>query len=523
MKRPIAIISRLKGSATKQIQPIGAFACLMIAWLSITCILFFAEPTQPWRMIALGSSYLLTALVGYLALSGDIKEWKTVACLAGLLVLGQAVLKITYRVFIPGFLDRAGDEPFWVAAMRDFQNSGRIPEFWRGPPTLPQGPGIYYFVQLLSPFFSGNYNEALTGMTILLGSIYVIPVIATQYAMTDSKRLALFAATISVGFDVIAYSTMIARPTIIAITLMPILVYLFAECRKRNRIRTWVAFFLLSMILMFSHPIGWVAFLVVVSAFWLVSGFKTRTEKASAVLLFEIYAFVLMFVLRGTSGVLTTEVMGKTPLAALSEVARYELLPIWLLIPPLCLLIFDSLRKRHLSRLVLVSHRPLPPRRWLYIVSLSLLGLTAIFAYVVWAKYEEYILVTYGSFSQFLVLHGWKIPIVALALYGLILTVSAKRRGDGSNIALTWLFSIMGLVLFLALFLPYQGSPGLRNLDERFYEFGIFPATTFIAYGLDGLGKRVHNPIARMLLMLLFSAFVILSLMVGLRDPILFH
>ena len=522
MKRPIAIISRLKGAASRQTQPIGPFACLVIAWLSITCIFFFAEPTQPWRMIALGSSYLLTAVVGYLALSGDIKEWKTVACLAGLLVLGQAVLKITYRVFIPGFPDRAGDELFWVAAMRQFQNSGQIPKFWTSY-TLAQGPGIYYFVQLLSPFFSGNYNEALTGMAVLFGSMYVVSVIAAQYVMTESKRLALFAATISVSFDAIAYSTTIARPTIIAITLMPILVYLFAECRKRNRTRTWVAFFLLSMILMFSHSIGWVAFLVVISAFWLISGFKTRTEKASAVLLFEIYAFTLMFVLRGSSAVLTTELMGKTPLAALSEVARRYLLPIWLLIPPLCLLIFDSLRKRHLSHLVPVSRRPLPPRRWLYMLSLSLLGLTAIFAYVVWAKYEEYILVTYGSLSQFLVLHGWKIPIVALAVYGIILTVSAKRRGDGSNIALAWLLSIMGLVLFLALFLPYQGSPGLRNLDERFYEFAIFPATTFIAYGLDGLGRRVHSPIVRMLLMLLFSAFVIPSLMVGLRDPMLFH
>jgi len=519
---PIAFVSRLKCTHLGPTRPVRIFACLGIGWSSLVGILFFVDPTQAWRALALGSSYLLTLLVGYLALSGDIRGWKIPACLTGLLVLNQLLVKIIYRLFIPGFPQRAGDELFWVAAMQDFQKSGSVPEFWT-PYILPQGPGIYFFVQLLSPFFSGNYNETLTGMAVLLGSIYVVPVIAAQYAMTDSRRLALFAATISAGFDVIAYSTMIARPTIIAMTLLPILVYLFAECRKRNSARVWPAFFLLSVILMFSHPIGWVAFLVIISGVWLVSGFKTRTEKVSSVLLFEIYGFALMFLLRGSSGVLTTELMGKTPLAVLSEVARHQLLPIWLLIPPVCLLAFDSLRKRYLSCLMPKSQHSLPARHWLHVLSLSLLGLAGIFAYVIWAKYTEYILMTYGSLSQFLALHGWKIPIVALTIYGIILVISAKRRSDGSNMALAWLLSVMGLVLLLALFLPYQGSPGLRNLDERFFEFAIFPATTFIVYGLDGLGKRVHSPIMRMLLMLVFAAFVIPSLMVGLRDPILFH
>ena len=516
---PIAFVSRLKCTHLGPTRPVRIFACLGIGWSSLVGVLFFVDPTQAWRALALGSSYLLTLLVGYLALSGDIRGWKIPACLTGLLVLNQLLVKITYRLFIPGFPQRAGDEMFWVAAMQEFQTSSIVP-------VVAQGPGIYFIVRLLSPFFGGNYNEALIGMTILVGSIYVVPLIAVQYAMTDSGRLALVAAAISVSFDVIAYSTTIARPTIIAILLVPSLIYLFVECRKRNSIPVWLALFLLSLILLFTHPIGWVSFLVIISAVWLIFGFRTRIEKIGTVLIFGIYGLALSLgksVLLGSSVIWTRELMSKTPLALLSENARNELLPICFLIPPLLLLIFDSVRKRYLLRLTSMIHAALPARRLLRVVSLTALGLAAVFVYAIWSKYADYIMTTYGDWPLFIALHGWKIPMAVLAMYGVILIISARRRSDGSSIALAWLLSIMGIVIFLALFLPYQGSPGLQNVDERFFEFAIFPAATFIAYGLDGLGKRMPSPVARILLMLLFSTYVVVSLMVGLRDPILFH
>jgi len=469
----------------------------------------------PLRLAAWGSSYLLVAILSYFALTKRVQGWKIAFSLVGILVLNQIFLKIVYRYFIPGFSERAGDELFWLAKMREYQVTGSIPTL-----KTAQGPGIFLLVSLMSPIFAGDYSQTLIAIGSILGSIYVVPLFAMQYSATSSRNLALFATAISAQFDVIAYSTTIARPTLIGLFLLPSLIYLFTEYRRRDEGRFLLAFIPLSLALLLVHPpITYVALLIILFATWLIFGFKARLEKIVAVSLFGIYGFTLKLAIPDLYRIWQVELLAQTPLTQLSP----EFFLIIFFAPPLFLLFIDALRKR----LALYSGaknllvRLVPERRVLiYIAFLSFFVFASVFICLVYRKYGEYISVVYGGLPSFLALHGWKIPMAILALYGLVKVMSGKPMSEGVCITVAWLLSMTLIVVLLLAYTPYQRYLGLYNLDERFFEFVIFPATTFIAFALDDLWKRMRSPTTRLLLIILFSAYVIPSIIVGMRDPI---
>ena len=156
----------------------------------------------PLRLIVWGSSYLLMVLLSYFALTNRVQGWKIAFSLAGILVLNQIFLKIVYRYFIPGFSERAGDELFWLAEMREYQVTGSIPMS-----KTAQGPGIFLLVGSMSHLFRGDYSQTLIAVAFIFGSVYVLPLFAMQYSATNSGNLALFATAISAQFDMIEYST----------------------------------------------------------------------------------------------------------------------------------------------------------------------------------------------------------------------------------------------------------------------------------------------------------------------------
>jgi len=472
---------------------------------------------SPLRLAAWGSSYLLVAILSYFALTKRVQGWKITFSLVGILVLNQIFLKIVYRYFIPGFSERGGDELVWLAEMREYQVTGNIPMS-----RTPQGPGIFILVSLMSPIFAGDYGQTLVATSLIFGSICVIPLFAMQYSATGSRNLALLATAISAQFDVIAYSTTIARPTLIGLFLLPCLIYLLTEYRGRNEARFLLAFITLSLTLLFVHPpITYLALLIVVFATWLVFGFKARLEKIVAVLLFGIYGFTLKLAIPDLYRIWRAELLAQTPLAQLNP----AFFPIIFFVPPLFLLLFDALRKRLTlysgAKNILVS---LVARRRILIsiAFLSFFAFASVFICLIYRKYEDYISIVYGGFPSFFALHCWKIPIVILALYGLVKVMSASPVTDGARITIAWFLSIMLTVLFLLAYTPFQLYPGLHNLDERFFELGIFPLATFIAYAVDDLWERMHSPITRLFLIASFSAYVVPSIIVGMRDPIFF-
>jgi len=471
-------------------------------------ILFSASTSDP-RMILLAAGTLLLIVIAYAALGKERLRWKTVGSLTAFLVLYQVLLKVNYRFFIPDFATRAGDETFWVNQMLLYQTTGSIPLH-----TLSQGPGLYAIVSSLSPLFSGQYVETLIGIALVFGSLTVVPVLAMQYSLTESRNLALLATAILASFDVIAYSTSIARPTLIAMFLVPLLTYLLVEFRKSAKIVLWLSFLFLSLLLMFTHPIGWVAFLVAAFSVWLLLGFRSRLEMVGAVVLFSSYAIALRFVLLETYKIWRTELLAQTPLAQLSP----DLLAIMFVAPAFLLLLVDAAKKTHRFSSGFQFDRIARRRASILVVCAVVLILCAI-AYLVFSKYAEYILLAYGQFWLFFALHSWKIPMAGIAVYGLVCVLS-RRREEGPLVAVIWLLSMTVLVIFLVAYLPFRSYPGLLNLDERFYEFAMFPAAIFVAYGLDGIFRKVRNPVLRVLIVVLFSLFVVPSLLVGMRDPL---
>lgn len=468
------------------------------------------------RTPLLVSGVVLAAVIGYVALRNGRLQWKTVASLMVLLVLHQLLLKVSYRFFIPGFSERAGDETVWLNQMLLYQRTGVIPVS-----ALPQGPGLFVIVNSLSPLFGGQYVETLTGIALIFGSLCIIPVFAMQYSFTGSPNLALLATVVVANFDVIAYSTSIARPTLLAMFLIPLLAYLFVEFRKSKKTVLWVSFVILSLTLMFTHSIGWVVFLVVIFSVWLLLGFKSWLEIVGAVALFSSYAIALRFLLLDAYRIWSTELLAQTPLTKLGP----DLLAVMFIIPALLLLLVEAVRKSVHMRLRPHSFKfDILARRTatVLVICAGAVALSAV-AYAVLTKYAGYLQVTYGGLWLFFALSSWKIVIAAIALYGIVGVVPQKGRGEGSLVALIWLLSVGILVLFLIAYLPYRNYPGLFNLDERFSEFAVFPAMTFVAYGLDDIFRKVGSPIVRVLIIVLFSAFVVPSLLVGMRDPMVIH
>jgi hypothetical protein len=466
------------------------------------------DPLLLWRLVAWGFSYFLIVLLSYLTLTDKVQGWKVPLFLTAL-VLNQIFLKVVYRFFIPGFHERAGDELFWLAEMRKYQVTGDVPTS-----RIAQGPGIFLLTRLFSPIFSGDYCQTLIAISLVFGSIYILPLFALQRNATGSCNLALLATAISSQFDVILYSTTIARPTLIGLFLLPLLVYLFVEYRKRVKASFLAAFTLLALILLFIHaPITYAVLLIIVFVVWIALGFKALLEKVSAILLFGIYGFTLKLAIPDLYRILTDELLAHMPFARLNF---FQLL---FFAPPAFLIFFDSLRSWVASRLKLnVSLVGLIAYR--RTLAAPLISLLVMFALLVYWKYGGYISLVYGGFRLFLALHWWKIPMAIIALYGLSKTV-AKPMVDGVRVTVAWLLSMMLVVFFLLAYAPYQRYPGLYNLDERFFEFTIFPAAAFIAYGLSGLWERMSGQFNRLLLIAFFSAYTIPSIIVGMRDPLL--
>ena len=469
--------------------------------------------SQP-RLVALGSSYLLTALLGYFALAKRVRGWKIAFSLLGILVLNQILIKTVYRYLIPGFSERAGDELVWLAEMRKYQVAGSIPMS-----RTVEGPGIFLLVSLISPIFAGDYSQTSIAIGLLLGSIYVLPLFAMQYRATNSRSLALFATAISAQFDVIAYSTTIARPTLIGLFLLPMLIYLFMEYRARGEARFLLAFIPISLALLIIHPsFTYVVLLIILFATWLIFGFKARFEKITSVLLFGIYGFTLKLAVPELYGIWRIELLTQTPLRELNP----ELFLLIFFAPPLFLLLFDAFRKRLAPYLRVKSFFVSLAAQRLILISIAFFAFASVFSFLVYRKYVDYISIIYGGFPSFLTLHGWKIPMAILALYGLVKVISAKPMSDTVCITFAWLFSITLIVVFFLVYTPYQHHLNLYNLDERFFEFGIFPAAAFIAFAVDDLLRRMRSPTNRLLLIASFSAYVIPSIIVGMRDPVFF-
>jgi hypothetical protein len=209
-----------------------------------------------------------------------------------------------------------------------------------------------------------------------------------------------------------------------------------------------------------------------------------------------------------------TELLVQTPLAQLGP----DLLAIMFVAPAFLLLLVDAAKKTHRFSSGFQFSTVARRRASILVVCAVALILIAV-ACLAFSKYAEYVLLAYGQLSLFFALHSWKIPMAAIALYGLVCVLSRKRE-EGSLVAVVWLLSMIVLVVFLVAYVPYRSYHGLLNLDERFLEFAVFPAATFVAYGLNEILRKVHNPAVRVLIVVLFSLFVVPSLLVGMRDPL---
>ena len=427
------------------------------------------------------------------------------------LVVAQFCLKVIDRFYLPAYLSRAGDERDWLRFLSLYEPGRKIP--YQG--TL-EGPGIYYLVSFVASLFRIDYASALTGLAILLGSLYLVPTFMMyRLLLKGNARLALTGTLLLSLTDVMVYSTTTARPTLFGFFLMPITVVAFQSLRGRFRPLTFIVLVSSSLATLVMHaPITYLVLLSLVSSTVLIFDKVRKWEVAYTLFLFSSYGLALLFLPfldHVWIGLLTVPL---NLLPAFMNVSFFLIFPIIgvviLALSRVLRRVVVSIHKR--ANKISAKHTKAATYVVLCLISLAFMA----FSILTVQKYALFIRSYYGNVGVFLLLHGWKIPFAIVALIG-IKAIDTRYRRTSNDSTVSWLLGIALLVLASTIIVAPLKDPGLWNLDERFMEFAYFPAIYFVTLGLKRLGDRLPTRTFRWALLPLMASYVIPSIIVGTR------
>ena len=456
------------------------------------------------------SYYALTWLYLRFVFS-ERKHSKTIILAA--LVFTQFAFKVLDRFYLASYTSRAGDENFWITALRGYQESGVIPT-----ETLAQGPGIFYVVSLIAKPFHTDYASTLVGLAIVLGCIYVVPTFVMYENFSGDSLQASLAGVILLSMsDAMIYSTTIARPTLLGLFLIPIAIVALQSLRRSFRWQVFLGLLMVSTLILIIHaPITYLVLLLIVSFAWLVYDRIGRWETVYTITIFGLYGLILRMMIPDLDRIWRTEILGAYPLNIFPTVLGSNFFLIFTLAGLIVLELF--LLTVRFRRNLVAAGRALGRRKEIttYLPMGALAGLALLVAATAYPKYSAYINTVYGSLGFFALVQSWKIPFAILALMGVRTSLRTKSRNDArENWAIPWLISIAVVVSFLASYFPLRTIVGLWNLDERFLEFAYYPAFYFIAVELESLSRRLSRGVFNWLVLPLISLFVVPSLMVA--------
>ena len=437
------------------------------------------------------------------------------------LVLAQFLLKLVDRYFLPSYPSRAGDENIWIVFMQDYEKTGVVPY-----ESLAQGPGIFYATALTGNFVSADFTSALVILAVALGSLYVLTAFLMYEKLSGGKKEVALGSVILVSMsDVMIYSTTVARPTLFGLFLIPLAVAALQTLFARFRWLTFLGLLITSiLILVFHTPITYLVLLLVLTFTLLIYDRITKWKCTYALIVFSLYGVALSVMLPDLDRIWRTELLGTYPLSAIPSSLGPNL---WLLFPLLAIgiLLLSWLFGRISPRVspaiwhAIESDRMSRDRAVNFCLT-TLVALAILCVVLGYPDYQIYIRSEGGDPATFELLHGWKLPFILLAVLGIRTYLRSKARKGKlpCNIAVPWLLSIVITVLFLAYYSPLKGYPFLWNLDERFAEFGYYPAFYFIALELYSLERRLPTRVFNWIILPLISLFAIPSIIVGTRD-----
>jgi hypothetical protein len=431
-----------------------------------------------------------------------------------LLVGAQLVLKLLDRYYFPFYLNsvRALDENVWLSFLANYQSTGKILF-----DQLAQGPGIYYLSSAFGYIFHVDYGSALVGLAISFGSLYVIPAFLLYRVFFEGDGRLAFVNTLLLSLsDSMIYSTTVARPTLFGLFLLPLAVGAFQALRGKFRWRALGPLVLVSIMILLIHtPITFVVLLTVVSCSVLIFDKARKWEWGYVIFLFASYGLMLGLFLPDLERIWRMELFGGYPLNLISSMAG-DAFFLTFPVVGVVILLLSCVSGRVGARLAKprgLSEFKLPGK---YAVVAGIILFVTVTAVLVLLKYQSYVASTYGSWSYFFLIHGWKIPFGVLAAVGLW-SIGTRYKRSSNDTAFAWLLSILILVAILATYAPILVHSGLWDMDERFAEFTYYPAIYFVTVGLNHVKKRVSPQLFGWVILPILALFSIPSLIIGMR------
>jgi hypothetical protein len=430
------------------------------------------------------------------------------------LVLAEFILKLIDRYYFPDMLSRSYDEYYWLPSLAAYEKTGVLVI---NNETLAQGPGIYYPVAAVGTLFHIHYGSALIGLSVVFGSVYVVPVYLLYRVFFEGNQRLAFASTLLLSMsDVMIYSTTSARPTLFGLFLLPIAVGAFQVLRGRYRWSMFGGLCVVSIMILFMHaPITFVVLLAIVFAALIIFDRARKWEAAYLVFLFLSYGLMLKFFLPDLDRIWRNELFG----GPLSGISSYLGGNFFLIFPVLGVgvLVLSSILGKIEERFVTVSlSSSLRSRKVSLFVVAALVFVTCIGSAVVLWKYSSYVDLVYGSEAYLLLMHSWKIVFGVVALLGLW-KMGVRYKRTSNDTVFAWLLVLVVAVTFLASYGPILRFQGLWNMDERFAEFTYYPAFYFITVGLNYLSTRLPGRLFSRVFLPLWALYVIPSIIVGAR------
>jgi hypothetical protein len=430
-----------------------------------------------------------------------------------LLLFAQFCVKIIDRFYLPAYLSRAGDENDWLRFFASYEPGGKIPY-----QASLEGPGIYYLVNLVANLFRVDYASALTGLAILLGTLYLIPTFIMYRVFFKGDGRLAFAGTLLLSFtDVMVYSTTIARPTLFGLFLIPITVGAFQALRGRFRRSTFIVLVSTSAAILIMHaPITYVVLLSLVSFTVVIFDRVRKWEAAYTLILFASYGLAVL-ILPFLDSLWRAEFLSVSPL---NRIAAFLNAGFFLIFPAIgvVVLALSPCLSVAIERIRGQGNRVFPERSEVTsYVTLCVFSLACIaFCILTLQKYASFITVYYGSLEAFAMLHAWKIIFAAIGLIG-IKTIGTRYRRISNDTVFSWSLGVGVVALIGAIIAVMMHYSGILNLDERFTEFAYFPAIYFVTVGLKSLAERFSSRTFRWLILPLMATYVIPSIIVGTR------
>jgi hypothetical protein len=421
------------------------------------------------------------------------------------LMLAQFAVRMFSRSVLPSYVERSGDEVFWVQEMARFQLQGTFSSH-----AGVEGPGVYYLVQLFHSVFHVSYVDALIEIGTLVGILSVLAAFLF-YSEGGEYHEALVAAVLVSFADAMVYSTTVIRPVLFALTLVPIALYAAEGGRLTPGPRVLAFFPLAFLTLIFHAPIGFVVLLATLSLFFVLKPCRDWVDYAVLWGSYLVYVVALGTFFSGLAAVWAGLIFGVYPLLAVRQMMGGNIILIFVLMPAALTLISFAGDRLRLST---VRFARANVSRILLLGSAILIGVLSI---GLLARYGGYLTATYGDYTTIILLHGWKLAFVILAIIGLWTCWSTNPKPP-ALMATCWLLSIGAITVGLQLASSSVLSiPDLWNIDERFLEFAYYPAFYFIAYGIRHVTSKLPFRM-KLVFLLALSLYVIPSLILGTRD-----